>query len=74
MNFAVGGGTGRGWFGLLLAVSLLYVGTQLLVTLGRHQSKAPWMLTASTRAGNVAILCLYTGFALLCLSGLILGW
>jgi hypothetical protein len=71
---AVGGGAGPLWFGLGLAVALLFVGSQLLVTLGKHEGQAPWMATAGTRAGNVAILCIYTGVALFFLSGLILGW
>jgi hypothetical protein len=70
---AVGEGTGAGWAAAGLAVSLVYVGAQLLVMLGRHKRPLPWMLTGSTRAAQTAVLVFYCAFSLFFLIGLILA-
>ena len=70
---ALADGTGAGWLTAVLAVSLVYLVSQLLVVLGGRGPFLPWMLTGSTRAGQLAVLVFYVAFSSFCLLGLILA-
>lgn len=73
MTLAVAAGTDAGGLGLALVLSAIPTVTQLLVVLGRRKLRVPGMLRASTRAGEIGLLALYSAFTLFFLVGLILA-
>ena len=70
---AAGDGRGAGWAAAALAVSLVYLVSQLVVVVLGRKPFLPWMLTGSTRAGQIAALVFYSALSSFCLLGVVLA-
>jgi hypothetical protein len=69
--FAVGGGSGDGWFGVLLVVASAQLVVQILTNAGKMPARWPWGMSAETRAGKAAWLVLNVAIIAFCILGLI---